>query len=68
VADLNGDNLQELVTIEGRYADSRSAPARALKVWEWNGFGFTVVSTIEGAFDKMTLVQANAGRILILVP
>jgi hypothetical protein len=67
-ADLNGDNLQELVTLEGRYADSRSAPARALRVWEWNGFGFTVVSTIEGAFDKMTLVQANAGRILILVP
>jgi hypothetical protein len=68
VADLNGDNIQELVTLEGRYADSRSAPARTLKVWEWNGFGFTVVSTIEGSFDKMTLVQANAGRILILVP
>jgi hypothetical protein len=68
VADLNGDNAQELVTLEGTYSDSRSAPAGALKVWEWNGFGFTVVSTIEGAFDKMTLVQANAGRILILVP
>ena len=68
VADLNGDDAQELVTLEGTYADSRSAPARALKVWEWNEFGFTVVSTIEGAFDKMALVQANAGRILILIP
>jgi hypothetical protein len=68
VADLNGDNAQELVTLEGRYADSRSAPARALKVWEWNGFGFTVVSTIEGTFDKIALVQADAGHILILVP
>jgi hypothetical protein len=68
VADLNGDNLQELVTLEGRYADSHYAPARALKVWEWNGFGFTVVSDIDGTFDKLVLVQADSGRILILVP
>jgi hypothetical protein len=67
-ADINGDNAQELVTLEGTYADSRSAPARALKVWEWNGFGFTVVSTIEGTFDKIALVQADTGHILILVP
>jgi hypothetical protein len=67
-ADLNGDNIQELVTLEGSYADSRSAPGRALKVWEWNRFGFTVVSTIEGIFYKMVLVQSIAGRILILVP
>ncbi len=67
-ADLNGDNAQELVALEGRYADSRSAPARTLKVWEWNGFGFTVISSIDGIFSKMTLVQADNGRILILVP
>jgi hypothetical protein len=66
--DLNGDGLQELVTLEGTYAASRSAPARALKVWEWNGFGFNVVSEIKGKFDKMSLVRADAGRILILVP
>ena len=67
VADLNGDGHQELVTLEGTYTDPRSAPARALKVWEWNGFGFTIVSKIEGTFDKMSLIRANAGRILILV-
>lgn len=67
-ADLNGNNAQELVALEGRYTDPKSAPARTLKVWEWNGFGFTVVSSIDGAFSKMTLVQANNGRILILVP
>jgi hypothetical protein len=67
VADLNGDNIQELVTLEGRYADSRSAPARGLKVWQWNGFGFTVVSTIKGTFDKMAIIQAQDGRDLILV-
>jgi len=67
-ADLNGNNAQELVALEGRYTDSKSAPARTLKVWEWNGFGFTAVSSIEGTFSKMTLVQANNGHILILVP
>jgi hypothetical protein len=68
VTDLRGDGLQELVTLEGSYTDSRSVPASALKVWEWNGFGFTVVSTIEGTFYKMALVQARDGRNLILVP
>ena len=68
VADLNGDNFQELVTLEGTYADHRLSPARALKVWEWNGFGFTVVSGIDGTFDKLVLVRADSGRILILVP
>ncbi len=68
VADLNGDNAQELVTLEGMYSDSRSAPGRAIKVWEWNGFGFSVVSVIKGMFYKLALVQAVAGRILILVP
>jgi hypothetical protein len=68
VADLNGDGHQELVTLEGTYTDPRSAPARALKVWEWNGFGFTVVSHIEGVFGKMSLIRADDGRILVLVP
>jgi len=67
-ADFNGDNHQELVTLEGTYAGSRSAAARSLKVWEWNGFGFTVVSEVKGTFSKMTLIQAGDGRILILVP
>ena len=68
VADLNGDGLQELVTLEGMYTDSSSAPARALKAWEWNGFGFSIVSKIDGTFDKMAVVQAGDGHILILVP
>jgi hypothetical protein len=68
VGDLDGDNVQELVALEGRYLDPMSAPARTLKVWKWNGFGFTVVSSLDGEFNNMTLVQSNNGRILILVP
>ncbi len=67
-ADLDGDNTQELAVLEGRYADIKTAPAQILKVWEWNGFGFTVVSYKEGLFDQMTPVRVSDGRILILVP
>jgi hypothetical protein len=68
IADLNGNKNQELVALESRYTDPRSAPARTLKVWEWNGFGFTVVSSMDGLFSNLVLVQANNGHILILVP
>jgi hypothetical protein len=63
------------VALEGRYTDprppkdpERSAPIHILKVWEWNGFGFTVVSSMEGIFSKMTLVRGINGHILVLVP
>ncbi len=46
----------------------RSASARVLKVWEWNGFGFSIVSKINGIFNKMALVRSGNGPILILVP
>jgi hypothetical protein len=64
-ADLNGNGSQQLVTLEGTYQEIRSAPARALKVWEWNGFGFTIVSKVEGAFKQLAIVRTESGRILI---
>ena len=67
-ADLKGTGNQYLVTLEGSYTESRLAPGKALKVWEWNGFGFSVVSSMVGSFEPFALVQANPGRILILVP
>jgi hypothetical protein len=91
-ADLDGDSLQELVTLEGRYAGRRSAlsavegpalsavegpalsavegssPAHMLKVWEWNGFGFTVVSSVEGSFSSLALARQENDQILILTP
>jgi hypothetical protein len=66
-ADVNGDSHQELVLLEGQYADPAGAPAHTLKIWEWNGFGFTVLSSITGFFDKIALVQSRNG-ILILIP
>jgi hypothetical protein len=68
VADLTGRGEQFLVTLEAQYDDPPSTPARYLKVWEWNGFGFSLVSTLEGPFGQMAIVQAHDGRMLILVP
>jgi hypothetical protein len=68
VADLTGSGKQLLVTLEAQYNDPVSAPARDLKVWEWNGFGFSLVSTIEGSFGQMAIAQAPDGRMLILLP
>lgn len=68
LADLDGDAHQEMVVLEGRYTDPGPVPACTLKVWEWNGFGFSSVSSMEGAFTKLTLVQADDSRTLILVP
>lgn len=66
-ADLDADGDQELITLESTYTAPRSAPARRLKIWEWNGFGFTVVTAVEGVFHALTLVRAGDGRILIRV-
>lgn len=66
VADLSGDGRQYLVTLEGKYDDPPSAPSRSLKVWEWNGFGFSVVYALPGSFSLMATTQTQDGRVLIL--
>ncbi len=65
-ADLMGTHRQYLVTLTGEYKDPLSAPSRRLKVWEWNGFGFSVVHELENSSTQMVPVQAEDGRVLIL--
>jgi hypothetical protein len=67
-ADLDMDGIQELVTIESDYSIPRSLPGSVLKVWEWNGFGFTVVSSMKGSFSALASARTHNGHILILVP
>ena len=68
VADLTGSGEQFLVTLESEYDDPPSAPARQLKVWEWNGFGFTSLSKEAGPFSQLVIDQAGNGQKLILAP
>ncbi len=67
-ADLLGNGRQLLVTLESQYDDPPSAPARRLKIWEWNGFGFTIVTTLEGPFSQMAVASMENGRLVILTP
>jgi hypothetical protein len=67
-ADFNGDGNQELAVLEGSYATPAALVSHLLKVWEWNGFGFTVVSKMKGSFTKMTPVSAIDGRVLLFIP
>ncbi len=67
-ADLNGDEKQELITLEGHYTYHGSSPARSLKVWDWNGFGFSVVSTVKNSSSALWLARTPDGAVLILTP
>lgn len=64
--DLRGNSGQVLIALEGEYGDPPSVPSRRLKVWEWNGFGFTVVNELADSFHLMVPVQTDDGRVLIL--
>ncbi len=66
VADFRGNGQSYLVTLEGEYDDPPSAPSRRLKVWEWNGFGFTVVNELDDSFNLMVTAQTEDGQVLIL--
>ena len=68
VADLAGNGKQLLVTLESKYEEPPSAPSQTLKVWEWNGFGFSVVSQVSGAFNQLAIARDSNGRLLIIAP
>ncbi len=65
-ADLDGDGRQELVALESRYG--ASGPARFVTVWEWNGFGFTLVARgPEGRYVGLMPVLDPSGHSRLLV-
>jgi hypothetical protein len=66
LVDLNQDRKEELVTLDTTYAAGKDDPADMLKVWEWNGFGFSLVSSVQGAFSEIQAVRADDGHILLL--
>jgi hypothetical protein len=72
VADVDGDGANEVLTIEGSYADGRNGNGTHVDVWGWNGFGFTMEwRSAPSTFDPSCLadtdrcgVQAIADRSL----
>lgn len=67
VGDINKDGKQELITLESAYDDPPQSPARAIKIWEWNGFGFRVLDQINGPIQNAILVRPNLGPPVLLI-
>ena len=67
-ADLDGDGVQELATLEGSYTTHLSGIAHTLKIWRWNFFGFNAVSSIEGTFHQVALSIGSEGSLFVLTP
>jgi len=65
-ADLDGDGDQELIVLEGNYSDTPGDLASALAVWEWNGFGFSLVARREGPYKFLEIVSYGSQYPLIL--
>ena len=61
--DLNGDGAQELVALENEY-DSRK-PGGELTVWQWSGFGFSLVDSVEEYYDQVTIIGNATQRWMV---
>ena len=68
LADLNNDGFDELITLDSSYEAAPDFPAHALKVWEWNGFGFSLVSEQEGVFIDLKVILAPGLKPILLTP
>jgi hypothetical protein len=66
--DLNDDGFDELITLDSSYEAASSSPAHALKIWEWNGFGFSLVSELKGVFNDLKVVLAPDLTPILMTP
>ena len=64
--DISFSGKQVLISLDGSYDRPIGEPATTLKVWEWNGFGFTVISKLDGRFTQLTTIRNDNGQALIL--
>jgi hypothetical protein len=68
LSDLTRDGFDELITLETTYEVKLISPAESLRVWEWNGFGFSLVSEQEGKFNNLEVVLSPDETPIILTP
>jgi hypothetical protein len=61
VGDVDGDGINEVVTLEGDYDAGWDGPASHVDVWQWNGFGFSLEwRSPVGAFHQLSLTSTDS--------
>ncbi len=64
--DLDRDDRQELLTLENRYVDDRNkSPGRSLKVWLWNGFGFTAMDSVDRDILRFVVIRSGGSSQIV---
>lgn len=64
-ADWNGDGRQELMAVETGY--DQPSTARAFSLWEWNGFGFSLMGRRTTRIGKFEFLSNREGDPSILI-
>jgi hypothetical protein len=64
-ADWNGDGRQELLAIETEY--DHPSKGRALSLWEWNGFGFSLMGRRITRIGKIAFLADREGEPFLLI-
>ena len=64
-ADWNGDGRQELMAVETTY--DQPTRGKALSLWEWNGFGFSLIGRLRTGIGKYAFLTGTDDRPSILV-
>ena len=63
LGDLDGDGVQELIVIE-----TQKSGKEAIAVWNWHGWGFSLVwRSPEARYEDLTVVSGASGRRVISV-
>jgi len=65
-ADITGDGHQEIVALESDYRDNIYEAGSSLTLWEWSGFGFSLMTRIDGHFQNMELILTPDGMVHII--
>jgi hypothetical protein len=56
-----------LVTLESEYDNPILKPGHIIKTWEWNGFGFSLLSSLPGEYGGFLIIQSRSDPEIDLV-
>lgn len=72
LADLTGDGIEELITLDERCVDPAASGGRAacrrnvISVWRWNGWGFTLMwKSVPGDLRNIRVARKPAAELVI---